>query len=151
MEAQLKKSAATAEGSKMPAFSQAAPDGTMVNILDEIGKHKVTVIDFWASWCGPCRQEMPTMVKMYADYKDKGLGIVGVSLDKNKDAWTSAIKQLGLTWTQVSDLQYWNNDAARLFNISSIPHTVVVGADGTILRRGLRGEELVQFVAEQLQ
>ena len=150
MEEQLKKAAATAVGSKIPAFTQAAPDGTMINIMDEVRKNKVTVIDFWASWCGPCRQEMPTMVQMYADYKDKGLGIVGVSLDKSKEAWTAAIKQLGLTWTQVSDLQYWDNEAARLFSISSIPHTVVVGPDGTILRRGLRGEELVQFVAGQL-
>ena len=151
MEQGLEASAKTAEGATIPDFSQPAPDGTSLSIMSEVSQHRITIIDFWASWCGPCRQEIPSVIELYKKYKDKGLGIVGVSLDNDKDAWLTAIKQLNMAWPQMSDLNGWDNAAAKLFNITSIPHTIVVDQQGKILRHGLRGEALANFVAEQLQ
>lgn len=91
------------------------------------------------------------MIALYNEYKDSGLGIVGVSLDQDKDAWLTAIKKLELPWPQMSDLKGWDNAAAQQFNITSIPHTIVVDQKGVILERGLRGEVLKEFVAEQLK
>ena len=151
MEQSLEASAKTAEGATIPDFSQPAPDGTSLSIMSEVSQHRITIIDFWASWCGPCRQEIPFMIELYNKNKDKGLGIVGVSLDNDKDAWLTAIKQMNMPWAQMSDLNGWDNAAAKLFNITSIPHTIVVDQQGKILRHGLRGEALANFVAEQLQ
>ena len=151
MEQGLEASAKTAEGATIPDFSQPAPDGTSLSIMSEVSQHRITIIDFWASWCGPCRQEIPSVIELYKKYKDKGLGIVGVSLDNDKDAWLTAIKQLNMAWPQMSDQNDWGNSVAKLFNITSIPHTIVVDQQGKILRHGLRGEALANFVAEQLQ
>ena len=139
------------EGATIPDFSRPAPDGTLLSIMSEVSQHRITIIDFWASWCGPCRQEIPSVIELYKKYKDKGLGIVGVSLDNDKDAWLTAIKQLNMAWPQMSDQNDWGNSVAKLFNITSIPHTIVVDQQGKILRHGLRGEALANFVAEQLQ
>jgi thiol-disulfide isomerase/thioredoxin len=119
--------------------------------MSEVSQHRITIIDFWASWCGPCRQEIPSVIELYKKYKDKGLGIVGVSLDNDKNEWLTAIKQLNMAWPQMSDQNDWGNSVAKLFNITSIPHTIVVDQQGKILRHGLRGEALAAFVAEQLQ
>ena len=135
----------------MPDFTMDGIDGKPMSALAEISKNKVTVIDFWASWCGPCRAEMPNMVKMYDEYKDKGLGILGVSLDSKRSDWEGASKSLGVKWPQMSDLKGWDNAAARMFNIQSIPQTIVVDSNGKILKKGLRGEELEAFVAELLK
>ena len=140
----------TAEGATITDFSMPTPDGTSLSIMSEISQHRITIIDFWASWCGPCRQDMPAVVELYKQYKDKGLGIVGISLDENKDDWMAATKQLNITWPQMSDLKGWDNAAARKFSVTSIPHTIVVNQQGKILRLGLRGESLAAFVAEQL-
>lgn len=91
------------------------------------------------------------MIETYKQYKDKGLGIVGISLDNDKDAWHTATTQMNIPWPQMSDLQGWDNAAAKMFDITSIPHTIVVDQQGKILRRGLRGEALATFIAEQLQ
>ena len=151
MEQSLEASAKTAEGATIPDFSRPAPDGTLLNIMSEVSQHRITIIDFWASWCGPCRQEIPFMIELYNKNKDKGLGIVGVSLDNDKDEWLTAIKQLNMAWPQMSDQNDWGNSVAKQFNITSIPHTIVVDQQGKILRHGLRGEALANFVAEQLQ
>lgn len=152
---QLKESIArtqqTAEGATISDFTQHAPDGSEVSMMNEVKKNHITIIDFWASWCAPCRQEMPLMVQLYEKYANKGLGIVGISLDTDGDAWINATKQLSITWPQMSDLKGWENAAAQQFNITSIPHTIVLDQKGKILRRGLRGEQLEQFVAEQLK
>lgn len=140
----------TAEGATISDFSMPTPEGSQLSIMSEVSQHRITIIDFWASWCGPCRQDMPAVVEFYNQYKDKGLGIVGISLDENKDDWVAATKQLNITWPQMSDLQGWDNAAARQFSVTSIPHTIVVNQQGKILRRGLRGEALAAFVAEQL-
>lgn len=151
LEATISRSEKTAKGAKIADFAQAAPDGSELSIMSEVAKNRITIIDFWASWCGPCRQEMPFMIALYNEYKDSGLGIVGVSLDQDKDSWLTAIKKLELPWAQMSDLKGWDNAAAKQFNITSIPHTIVVDQKGVILERGLRGEVLKEFVAEQLK
>ena len=151
MEQTINAAAKTAEGSTIKDFTQKTPDGTEISLMDEVKKHKVTVIDFWASWCGPCRQEMPFMMQMYDKLHSKGLGIIGISLDNDKDAWVKGTEALGFTWPQMSDLKGWENEIAQHFQVTSIPHTIVVDQKGTILRRGLRGEELEAFVAEQLK
>ena len=151
LEQTINAAAKTAEGATIKDFTQKAPDGTEISLMDEVKKHKVTVIDFWASWCGPCRQEMPFMMQMYDKLQSKGLGIIGISLDNDKDAWVKGTEALGFTWPQMSDLKGWDNEIAQHFQVTSIPHTIVVDQKGTILRRGLRGEELEAFVAEQLK
>ncbi len=150
IEESIRRTAKTAEGATIPNFSQLTPDGEEMRIMTEVAKNKITIIDFWASWCGPCRQEMPFMLSLYESNKGRGLGIVGVSLDKDNDSWVAAIKKLQLPWPQMSDLKYWDNEVAKVFNITSIPHTIVVDQKGKILRRGLRGEELKQFIESEL-
>jgi thiol-disulfide isomerase/thioredoxin len=105
---------------------------------------KYVLVDFWASWCGPCRQENPNVVKLYNKYKGKGFTILGVSLDKagDKPAWLAAIKNDGLTWTQVSDLNGWSNLAARLYGVQSIPQNFLIDPQGKIVAKGLRGDDL---------
>ena len=151
LEQAINAAAKTAEGATIKDFTQKALDGTEISLMDEVKKHKVTVIDFWASWCGPCRQEMPFMMQMYDKHQSKGLGIIGISLDNDKDAWVKGTEALGFTWPQMSDLKGWENEIAQHFQVTSIPHTIVVDQKGTILRRGLRGEELEAFIAEQLK
>ena len=132
------------------SFTMADMNGNNVAVTDEFAKHKVTIVDFWASWCGSCRQEMPSLVKTYDEYKDKGLGIIGVSLDEDKEQWTGAVSAMGMTWTQLSDLQGWHNSAAQMYGIQAIPFTIVVDNEGKVLAAGLRGEELTAFIAQQL-
>ena len=131
-------------------FTMADMDGKQVSVADEFAKHKVTVIDFWASWCGPCRQEMPNLVRIYDKYKEQGLGIVGVSLDEDKEQWTNAVKEMGMAWTQLSDLQGWHNSAAQMYGIQAIPFTIIVDKNGRVLDAGLRGEALETFIANKL-
>ncbi len=151
MQKHLKQMSESAEGMTIKDFMQAGLDGSEVSLMDEVAKNKITVIDFWASWCGPCRQEMPFMLELYSKYKDKGLGIFGISLDENSDAWKAATQQLNIPWSQMSDLKGWENAAAQYFSVTSIPHTIVVDAQGKILKRGLRGQKLEEFVADQLK
>ncbi len=149
--AQIEKTAKYAVGQKIDNFTMSGLDGKDVDLMKEIGKNKVTVIDFWASWCGPCRQEMPMMVAMYGKYKSKGLGIVGISLDNDRSQWTNATEKLGIKWPQMSDLKGWDNAAARTIGVRSIPYTIVVDSKGVILQKELRGSELENFVASQLE
>jgi peroxiredoxin len=121
-------------------FAQANPDGKMVNLTDLKGKY--VLVDFWASWCGPCRGENPNVVAAFNKYKDKGFTVLGVSLDQNKDKWLQAIKADNLTWTHISDLKGWGNEAAKLYGISSIPQNLLLDKDGKILAKNLRGADL---------
>lgn len=132
-------------------FTMAAMDGTEVSVAKLAVHNKLTIIDFWASWCGPCRQEMPRLVQLYSGYKDRGLGIIGVSLDEERSAWESAVSLMNMQWTQLSDLQGWNNAAAVKYGINSIPFTIVVDSDCKVLATGLRGDRLEKFVADKLK
>lgn len=112
---------------------------------------KVVLIDFWASWCGPCRKELPNVKRAYEKYKNKGFEILGVSLDKDRNAWLEAISKEGLTWPQVSDLKFWQSEAVQIYAIQSIPYTVLIDKEGKILATDLRGVELDKKLAEVLK
>ncbi|HBH21882.1 MAG TPA: hypothetical protein DDY13_00520 [Cytophagales bacterium] len=135
-------------GNEAPDFSQENPEGEPVALSDFKGKY--VLIDFWASWCGPCRRENPNVVATYADYKDKNFEILGVSLDENKDRWLKAIEQDKITWPQVSDLAGWKNSVAGLYAVKSIPHTVLVDPEGVIVAKNLRGDQLKEKLEELL-
>ena len=151
LKAHIETSEKTAVGQKYIDFSMQTPEGKTVSLSDFVSKNKYTLIDFWASWCGPCRKEMPNVVEAYKAFKDKGFGIVGISLDENADKWKEAITALNITWPQMSDLKYWNCEGAQLYAVSSIPHTVLIDGEGTIIARGLHGEELQTKLAEVLK
>jgi len=150
----IEAQANTEIGKIAPDFSALTPEGTSLS-LNEI-KGKVTLIDFWAAWCGPCRRENPNIVQVYNKYHDKGLEIIGVSLDGNgrqpdaKGAWIKAIEDDKLTWHHISNLQYFNGPIAKMYNIQSIPSSFILDADGKIVAKNLRGPDLEAKIAELL-
>ena len=137
-------------GQIAPDFSAPTPDGDIIKLSDIKGK--VTLIDFWASWCKPCRIENPNVVKVYEKYHDKGLEIISVSLDKpdKKDAWIKAIEDDNLQWHHVSNLKYWNDPVAQMYQVRSIPATFLLDAEGKIIAKKLRGAALENKIAELL-
>jgi peroxiredoxin len=127
-------------GVAAPELTLPKPDGTMVSLSSFKGKY--VLVDFWASWCAPCRKENPKVLAAYKKFKEKNFTILGVSLDNKKHDWEKAIADDGLTWTQVSDLKGWSSEAARIYGVESIPTNFLVDPDGKIISRNLRGEEL---------
>ena len=142
--AELKSNISSAKdfmiGAVAPDFEQNTPEGDAMKLSDLRGK--VVLVDFWASWCGPCRKENPHVVKLYEKYKSEGFDVLGVSLDRTKDKWLSAIKKDGLEWHHVSDLKGWKNQVAKQYSVSSIPHTILLDREGKILARNMRGDQL---------
>ena len=138
----------TAIGEVAPAFEGPTPTGELVSLVSLKGK--VTIIDFWASWCRPCRIENPNLVRLYKRMHDKGLEIVGVSLDKNQSSWARAIEDDGLSWNHVSNLKYWQDPIALLYGVRSIPAAFVLNKDGVIVAKNLRGAQLDAKIEELL-
>ena len=131
-------------------FCQETPEGDLMAISELVGKSKLLLIDFWASWCGPCRAENPNVVEVYNEYHEKGFDIIGVSLDMEKENWIKAIESDGLIWHNISDLKYWNNEGAKLYGVSSIPSNVLIDQNGIIIAKNLRVEDLRNKVEEIL-
>lgn len=135
-------------GAMAPDISLPTPNGNPVSLSSLRGQY--VLLDFWASWCGPCRAENPNVVAAYKRYKDKSFTVYGVSLDHNKDKWEQAIKDDGMEWVQVSDLKGWSSAAAVVYSIQSIPSNVLIGPDGKIIARNLRGSQLHEMLEQVL-
>jgi peroxiredoxin len=136
------------KGSVLADFSQPDTSGVSVSLSSLRGKY--VLVDFWASWCGPCRQENPNVVAAFNKYKSKNFTVLGVSLDKAKPAWIEAINMDGLTWTHISDLQGWQNSVAQQFQIFNIPQNFLIGPDGKVIGKNLRGPALERKLARIL-
>lgn len=150
LESYLTKFTTTAIGAKAPIFEGKTPDGDVLKLEDVMGK--VTLIDFWASWCGPCRRENPNVVKAYKEYHDKGFNIISVSLDRqNADAaWKAAIEKDEMDWYHISRLMHWQDPIAKLYNVTSIPATFLLDENGVIIAKDLRGQALHNKLSELL-
>ena len=133
-----------------PDFIMNDPGGNPVRFSDVYKQYEYTLLDFWAAWCGPCRVENPNIVSVYNEFKDKGFGVFGVSLDRDREAWLKAIEDDRLTWTHVSDLEYWNNAAAQMYVVNSIPSSLIVDRNGKIVAKNKRDNELRETVAQLL-
>lgn len=148
VKAEVEKAQSTAVGKIAPDFTQNQVDGTAMNLSDLRGK--VVLVDFWASWCRPCRKANPEVVALYNKYKDQDFEIIGVSLDRNKGAWEKAIEVDKLTWYHVSDLKGWQNAVAQLYGVRSVPQTFLLDAEGRIIARNLKGPALEEAVKKAL-
>jgi len=138
-----------AEGEMAPDIKLPDPNGKIISLSSLKGK--TVLIDFWASWCGPCVQEIPNVKATYAKYKSKGFEVYGVSLDAKAEAWTTAIQKFDMNWIHVSDLKYWDSEVVPLYNIKGIPLTILIDKEGKIIAKNLRGAALEQKVAEVLK
>jgi len=127
------------------------PDDKNISLSDFAGKDKYVLIDFWASWCPPCRKEMPEVVKIYNEYKNKGFEIVGVSLDNDKTAWKNGIRNLKITWPQMSDLKQWDSELSAAYGVNSIPHMVLLDKEGKIIAKGFNARDLSNKLAELIK
>ncbi len=143
---QIKKEEALAVGAEAPDIALPTPDGDTLALSDVDAQ--VILIDFWASWCQPCRKANPQMVKLYNKYKDEGFDIFGVSLDKSRESWLAAIEKDSLSWHHVSDLKQWKSAAAKTYGVSAIPYTVLIDKNGKIIAKGLREEKLASKLEE---
>jgi thiol-disulfide isomerase/thioredoxin len=152
----IENSKNVAVGKKFIDFTMQDPAGNEVSLSDFVGKGNYVLVDFWAAWCPPCRAKMPHMVELYARYKGKGFEIVGVSLDgqfgdeRDHAAWVAGIKEMNMTWPQMSDLKFWHSPVVELYAFNGIPHLILLDKDGTIIARNenLHGEALDKKLAE---
>ena len=139
---------ATEIGATAPSFSGPSPDGNTLALSDVKGK--LVLVDFWAAWCKPCRAENPNIVSVYNKYKEKGFNVIGVSLDRKSEDWLKAIEADGLAWNHISNLKYFNDPIAKMYNVNAIPAAFLLDENGVIVGKNLRGPALEQKVAEFL-
>jgi len=151
LKARAEKLKRVSVGQITPDFTMNSVDGNPVKLSDVYSKNEYTLIDFWASWCGPCRGENPNVVAVFNDFNKKGFGVIGVSLDSKKENWLKAIADDKLTWPQVSDLKGWQNEAAGLYAVNAIPMNLLVDKTGKIVARGLREEKLRETISGYLK
>jgi len=144
-------SAKTAVGQTFTDIASKTIDGKAAKVSDHVSKNKLTLIDFWASWCGPCMAEMPFVKKAYDQFHSKGFEVVGISLDNDANAWKAAVERLKLPWPQLSDLKGWESESASLYNVKAIPANILVSQDGKIVAKDLRGDSLTQKLSELLK
>lgn len=145
---QLEMSKKIGVGSRFADLSMFTPEGTPISLSEYLGKGTYVLIDFWASWCGPCIRELPNVLSCYKKYHNKGFDIIGVSLDEDSKAWKAAIRKFNLPWPQMSDLAGWQSKAVTTYSFSGIPHTVLVDPQGLIIAKDLRGTALEEKLAE---
>lgn len=138
-------------GAELIDFELPDEVGTKHHLSEYIGHGNYVLVDFWASWCGPCRQEMPHVVAAYERFHEQGFEIVGISFDNNREAWLRAVTDLGMKWPQLSDLQGWKSLAAKMYNVHAIPFTLLFGPDGKVIAANLRGNQLTEKLEELLE
>lgn len=138
-------------GQKAPDFEMTDMNGSNVRLYDILEDCELLLIDFWAAWCGPCRNENPNILEVYNEYKDDGFDVIGISLDRDRESWLGAIKSDGLPWTQVSDLNYWNCPVASQYGVTAIPTSYLIDRDATIIGKNLRGSMLGEKVKSLLE
>jgi peroxiredoxin len=149
MHGKLERMKAVAIGMKYTDFGLDTPEGEFLKLSD-VHQGSVLLVDFWASWCGPCRRANPEVVEIYNTYHDQGFEILGVSLDRDSASWVKAIADDQLTWSHISDLKYWSSEGAELYAVMSIPHTVLIDRDGIITAKNLHGDKLREAIEELL-
>ena len=144
----MQERAQSVVGQKFQDLEEPDPDGNYHKLSDYLGKGNWVLVDFWASWCGPCHDEMPNVVEAYKAYHDKGFEIVGLSFDQDKEAWVRAIQDWEMPWIHLSDLKRWKTVASEAYGVQAIPDNILVDPEGTVVARGLRGEALQAKLAE---
>lgn len=147
---QIEKDALKEVGASVKDFTMKDPEGKDVHLTDWVGKGKYVLVDYWASWCGPCRREMPHVKAAYEKYSEKGFEIVGVSFDNKHEDWVKGISELGITWPQMSDLKGWQCLASDMYNIKSIPATILYDPEGKVVATNLRGQQLLETLEKHL-
>lgn len=141
----------TSEGQMFLDVVLPTPDGATLALSEVVKNNKLTLVDFWATWCAPCRTQMPNVISIYDQYKDKGLEVVGVSFDKDESRWKEYIKENNIQWKNMSDLKHWQSEAGLLYGVNSIPLVILIDQSGQIVSRGLHGQELREKVDELLK